>query len=298
MKTATAAIPAPLHAIDECVRHRKSPVDRITGTYTLPKDEPWLAGHFPGQPIYPGVFVLESVRQAVERAFEAPMLLSRINSVRFHEPLFPGDAMELDGTIDATDVVGVRGEIRLSEHKMASFDLVFAPSDTIPVASGRPPTLPASSGRALSFSEIVAALPHRWPMLLVDAVDELSENSIRTRKLVSATEPWFGRLEGIRPVFPQSLLLESFGQSAALMWLAHAQERTSPPKTLMLVGARQCQFVGVAEIGEIVHHEVLLESVIADTAFASGRSFTAKGGIAVYDNLIAVRRPFPRRTLP
>ena len=150
----------------------------------------------------------------------------------------------------------------------------------------------------LPFQEIVTALPHRWPMLLIDAVDELSENRIRTRKLVSATEPWFGQLEGIRPVFPQSLLLESFGQSAALLWLAPHKETAPSDKALMLVGARHCEFVGVAEIGEIVHHEVLLESVIADTAFASGRSFTAKGDIAVYGNLMAVRRPFPTRAMP
>lgn len=49
-------------------------------------DEPVFAGHYPGQPILPGVFVVDVVCRAVP-----DMELVGVESVRFRRPVEPGD---------------------------------------------------------------------------------------------------------------------------------------------------------------------------------------------------------------
>lgn len=49
-------------------------------------DEPVFAGHYPGQPILPGVFIIDAVCRAVP-----DMDLAGVESVRFRRPVEPGD---------------------------------------------------------------------------------------------------------------------------------------------------------------------------------------------------------------
>jgi 3-hydroxyacyl-[acyl-carrier-protein] dehydratase len=65
----------------------------VTSTGRVDASAPYLPGHFPGLPIWPGVFVLESVRQAVAHALggSRPSALLGIKSLRFSLPLFGGD---------------------------------------------------------------------------------------------------------------------------------------------------------------------------------------------------------------
>ena len=70
----------------------------------------------------------------------------------------------------------------------------------------------------LDSEQIKAYLPHRYPMLLVDAVDELVlKERIVARKAVSGNEPFFeGHFPG-NPVMPGVLQLEAMGQAGALL---------------------------------------------------------------------------------
>ncbi|MBN2573803.1 MAG: 3-hydroxyacyl-ACP dehydratase FabZ [Deltaproteobacteria bacterium] len=64
---------------------------------------------------------------------------------------------------------------------------------------------------------IQAVLPHRYPFLLVDRVDELGEQKIVARKMVTADEPFFqGHFPG-RPIMPGLLILEALAQAGALL---------------------------------------------------------------------------------
>jgi len=69
---------------------------------------------------------------------------------------------------------------------------------------------------AMDIREIERVLPHRYPFLLVDRVDELSDDKIVASKMVSRNEPHFnGHFPG-HPVMPGVLIIEALAQAGAL----------------------------------------------------------------------------------
>ena len=69
----------------------------------------------------------------------------------------------------------------------------------------------------LDIVAIERILPHRYPFLLVDRVDEIGEERIVARKMVSRNEPFFnGHFPG-HPVMPGVLIIEALAQAGALL---------------------------------------------------------------------------------
>jgi 3-hydroxyacyl-[acyl-carrier-protein] dehydratase len=76
----------------------------------------------------------------------------------------------------------------------------------------------ASAIGPLDIRRVMAALPHRYPMLLVDRVEEIVPNrSIRAIKAVSFNEGFFqGHFPG-RPIMPGVLIVEALAQAAGVL---------------------------------------------------------------------------------
>jgi 3-hydroxyacyl-[acyl-carrier-protein] dehydratase len=70
----------------------------------------------------------------------------------------------------------------------------------------------------LDVRRVMAALPHRFPMLLVDRVEELSvDRRIVATKAVTINEPFFaGHFPG-RPIMPGVLIVEALAQAAGVL---------------------------------------------------------------------------------
>ena len=58
--------------------------------FRVPHDHPALAGHFPGNPVVPGVVVLDHVLDAIE-ARQGTRSSLRLPQVKFLAPLLPGE---------------------------------------------------------------------------------------------------------------------------------------------------------------------------------------------------------------
>lgn len=70
----------------------------------------------------------------------------------------------------------------------------------------------------LDIGRVMAALPHRYPMLLVDRVEELIlDTSIAAIKAVTINEGFFqGHFPG-RPIMPGVLIIEAMAQAAGIL---------------------------------------------------------------------------------
>jgi 3-hydroxyacyl-[acyl-carrier-protein] dehydratase len=66
--------------------------------------------------------------------------------------------------------------------------------------------------------KVMAALPHRYPMLLVDRVARLDrDQSIHAIKAVSMNEPFFQGHFPTRPIMPGVLIIEALAQAAGIL---------------------------------------------------------------------------------
>lgn len=57
--------------------------------FSIPLEHPCLPGHFPGQPVVPGVVILDAVQSAIEHEAGA-LAATRWPQVKFLQPLLPG----------------------------------------------------------------------------------------------------------------------------------------------------------------------------------------------------------------
>jgi len=144
------------------------------------------------------------------------------------------------------------------------------------------------------YAEIRALLPHRYPMLMVDAVIALVPHvSIVAVKCVTRNEPCYARLpDDATPrqtAYPVSLILESFSQSGVILWMQGTSSQRSDG-VLMFGVARDCVFERDVYPGDTMEHRVILNRVVADSLFFSGETWVGDKRVARLGWLVAVIR--------
>ncbi len=92
----------------------------------------------------------------------------------------------------------------------------------------------------LDIQAIRDILPHRYPMLLVDAIVELEEERIVGIKNVTINEPFFAGHFPDFPVMPGVLVIEAMAQVAGILVLMQIPDRHS--KLVLLASVEQAKF--------------------------------------------------------
>ncbi|MDH5543102.1 MAG: 3-hydroxyacyl-ACP dehydratase FabZ [Nitrospinota bacterium] len=108
----------------------------------------------------------------------------------------------------------------------------------------------------MNIEEIMAALPHRYPFLLVDRVLEIKKGEyIKAIKMVSMNEPHFpGHFPG-NPIMPGVMILEAMAQAATC--LAVKSEEGAGGKILPLfAGVEKARFKAPVRPGDVLVLEV------------------------------------------
>jgi 3-hydroxyacyl-[acyl-carrier-protein] dehydratase len=95
----------PFLFVDRIVEH--DPGKQIVGLKNVTRNEPFFDGHFPGQPIMPGVLIVEAMVQiaailvldSLDNAPEILPIFTRIEKVRFRRPVVPGDQLLMEARL-------------------------------------------------------------------------------------------------------------------------------------------------------------------------------------------------------
>jgi len=95
--------------------------------------DPYLQGHFPGQPVLPGVLMLEMLAQTAaflegDSLIGRPIFLAQVVDARFKASAFPGDRLELEVVPDASfgALTRIKGTIRCEQRVLCTARLVLA----------------------------------------------------------------------------------------------------------------------------------------------------------------------------
>lgn len=76
---------------------------RIEASICVAHDHPALPGHFPGQPVVPGVVLLDRVIEAAEASLGRSVRVVGMPQVKFLSPLLPGQ--EANAVIEVSEPV-------------------------------------------------------------------------------------------------------------------------------------------------------------------------------------------------
>jgi len=129
----------------------------------------------------------------------------------------------------------------------------------------------------MNIHDILKKLPHRYPILLVDRVLEITDEGKRIRALknVSVNEPYFVGHFPHRPVMPGVLIIEALAQAATLLALdANPGVVLDDSTVVYFAGIDNARFKRPVEPGD-----QLLLDVTLDRAKAGIFKFTAKAWV-------------------
>ena len=84
--------------------------------------------------------------------------------------------------------------------------------------------IPAAGAGAMSIEEVMKALPHRYPFLLLDRILSIDGNKIIGLKNVTLNEPFFQGHFPDHPIMPGVLQLEAMAQVAGILLLKRAEK--------------------------------------------------------------------------
>jgi 3-hydroxyacyl-[acyl-carrier-protein] dehydratase len=186
----------------------------------IPAASPLFAGHFPGQPILPGIAHLA----IVERALGAP--LAAVRAFRVRRPVQPGEALDL--TLGVPDPAGwTRFEVRREGTAVAGGAV-----QTLPGGGAGPETAPLPAA-----GELPVLLPHAPPARLVRSVLTASAEEIACAAEIPPDHPLV-----VAGHAPACLGVEAAAQAAAVLEALARREEDPGPRIGYLVGIREARF--------------------------------------------------------
>jgi 3-hydroxymyristoyl/3-hydroxydecanoyl-(acyl carrier protein) dehydratase len=77
---------------------RQSDLNEITAGIRVPPDSPWFCGHFPGEPILPGIAQLGMVFEAINQYGDRNLTIATISRVRFKQMIRPNQQLRIIAT--------------------------------------------------------------------------------------------------------------------------------------------------------------------------------------------------------
>ena len=107
---------------------------RIVGLKNVSANEQFFQGHFPGNPVMPGVLIVEAMAQCcavlflkdIEDRDRKLFLFGGVDKARFRKPVFPGDQLIMECTVlqKRASTVRMRGEAKVDGAIVAEAEML------------------------------------------------------------------------------------------------------------------------------------------------------------------------------
>ena len=139
----------------------------------------------------------------------------------------------------------------------------------------------------LDIKRVMAALPHRYPMLLVDRVESLDpDKGIIAIKAVTINEPFFQGHFPARPIMPGVLIVEALAQAAGML-AVEALGLAGSGKLVYFMAIEGAKFRQPVEPGVLLRLEVEFVQKRATVCKFAGRA-SVDGKLAAEANFTAM----------
>ena len=108
---------------------------RAVGYKNITFNEPMFQGHFPGNPVFPGVYMIEAMAQLAGCIVMEPGGSSRttpylagIDKAKFRRPVVPGDCLMMEVVLrkHRRNIGWVEGSARVGDEFACSVELLFS----------------------------------------------------------------------------------------------------------------------------------------------------------------------------
>ncbi|MDR1032107.1 MAG: 3-hydroxyacyl-ACP dehydratase FabZ [Holosporales bacterium] len=125
----------------------------------------------------------------------------------------------------------------------------------------------------LNIDDIKRHLPHRYPMLLVDRVEDLvpGESAVGI-KCVSCNEPFFEGHFPSKPIMPGVLIIESMAQTAGVL-VMNTAGMNSDGKLVYFMSVDQAKFRQIVQPGDVLKINVQKEHNRGNMWKFSGKAY-------------------------
>ena len=111
----------------------------------------------------------------------------------------------------------------------------------------------AERARVIDISSIMRMIPHRYPLLMIDRVEDVVENESAVGiKNVSVAEPHFQGHFPSQPVMPGVLIIEAMAQTAAVLVVKSLGSETEG-KLVYLMSVDKARFRKPVVPGDVLH---------------------------------------------
>lgn len=94
----------------------------IRALFVPPADFPPFNGHFPGNPILPGVAQISLVTGVLKKAFNQEFVLSTVKRIKFMAPATPGMLLSISIKFDNGNV---NADITSGENRISNLKLIY-----------------------------------------------------------------------------------------------------------------------------------------------------------------------------
>ena len=140
-------------------------------------------------------------------------------------------------------------------------------------------------------TKVMAVLPHRYPMLLVDRVEQLTKGkSIRAVKAVTMNEGFFqGHFPG-RPIMPGVMQIEALAQAAGVLAM-ESMDLVGSGKLVYFMSIDNAKFRKPVEPGCLLHLNVEFTQQSTRACRFSGRATVDDAVVSQADFMAMIADP-------